>query len=475
MKKTLFGSVLCGAAVLSAAVVFSSCGRAQINASDYVTIKFDGYDNYGTASARFDYVQMMQDNKEAFKLDKGGEMAELNAEVQLEENIDGKLDKTTELKNGDTVTYSWNNRDIESLEKNFKVKFTFEDKTATVSGLDKAEDFDPFEDISLDFTGYDGSGIIQQASFNVDGVAIEVNVTKNGKFSNGDTVKAKVKGDIKNIKENMLKEGKNITQTEKEFTVEGLEPIKEVDLFEYISIGFSETAPNGKASVSQKAGAPVSRIDFTADKTEGLSNGDVVTVTINGDYSDEGIKPTSTTKEYTVEGLASYASKLSDIPDDTLVKMKDRNKDLFEAHVASDWGDANGAFKKMTFKGVIFQTPKPEASFGWNEYCDNWIGFVYLISTTSKEMPTYYWVVGYKNIMILEDGTVSYDASYAKKDSDSPQITLDGIKRNKYYNLYTYGYPDYDTMFNRQITASIDKYAYETTVKDPKAADKKKD
>lgn len=479
MKKSLLSSVLCGAAVLSAAVVFSSCGRAQINASDYVTIKFEGYDNYGTASARFDYVQMMRDNQEGFGLDKGSEMDELKVEAQIEDSINGKLDKTSGLKNGDTVTYSWKNSGIETLEKNYKVKFTFENKTATVEGLEEAEDFDPFEDISLDFTGYDGSGIIQQASFNVDGIYLEANVTKNGKFSNGDTVKVKVKGDVKNIKETMLQQGKNITQTEKEFTVEGLEPIKEVDLFDYISVGFSETSPNGKASVSQKAGAPVNHIDFTADKTEGLSNGDIVTVTINGDYSDEGIKPTSTTKEYKVEGLTSYASKLAEIPGDTLNKMKDRNKDIFEAHVAADWGDANKAFKKMTFKGVIFQTPKPEADFGWSGHVENEITFVYLISTTSGEMPSYYWTTSYTNIMILEDGTVSYDASVARKDSDCPQITLPGIKRNKYYSVFTYGYPDYDTLFNKQITSVIDKYSYESTVEDPnkpaEKSDKEKD
>ena len=483
MKKSLLSGIVCGAVVLSSAVMLSGCGRAKINASDYVTIKFSGYDNFGTASASIDRYQMMTDNPEAFGLDKGNELDELKAAAQLEESIDGKLDKTSELKNGDTVTFSWKNSNIETLEKNYKVKFTFDEKTATVEGLEAAKDYDPFENLDVKFKGFDGSGTLQNAYYNVDGgVAIELDTTKNGSLKNGDTVKAYIKGDSASIKKNLLTEGKNLTKTEGEFTVSGLEPIKEVDLFEYLTTNYEGTSPRASMTITQKEGAPVKRLNYEVSKSKGISNGDTIKITITDDYSKEGIKPTSTEKEYVVEGLPYYIDTISQLPEDVSKKMQNNNKDIFEAYVANDWKDPK-TFKKMTMIGNYFIKPKEGINFEWGDV-NNRVYFIYKISANDGGDPLdYYWVIAYSDIIILDDGTCSFDLNEPTLTTYSPQYSLD-LKRWKTVGYryvfdypigehYVYGYKDIDSMFNDIITTKIDKYTYESTVKD--GNDKKKD
>ena len=86
-------------------------------------------------------------------------------------------------------------------------------------------------------------------------------------------------------------------------------------------------------------------IYFEADKEDELSNGDVVTVTADPEENTEyfveeyGNIVTPLKKAYTVEGLKSYATSASQIPQETLDKMVQQGKDAFYSHIANDWTD----------------------------------------------------------------------------------------------------------------------------------------
>lgn len=462
MKSRMIGSILCGAA---AAVMLTACGRVDINAADYVTFDFEGYDSFGTASARVDFDKMMSDNPEAFGLEDDNELDKAAVEMRLEETLKGELDKKDSLKNGDTVTFKWDDINTEKLEKNYKVKFIFDDKSGKVEGLSAAEDYDPFGSVTLKYSGFDGKGSAYIDNYGDGLVSVKLDDSANGTLKNGDKVKVKVNGSADELKESLLRSGKNLTATEKEYTVDGLEAYKDVDLFDYLSVTYTGTSPNGKAEIKQTDGSPVSYINYNADKTSGLANGDVIKLTIEGDYESSGIKVAATEKEYTVEGLPYYISALEELPADVSEKMQKNDRDIFEARVASNWGEKE-KFKDMKLVGNYFIKPKEGVDVSWGTV-NNRVYFVYEISASNDKDGNfkYYWASSYYDIVILADGTCSFDLTQASYTSTVNNNYKPGDRY--YYN----GFGDLDSLFSKLITANIDKYEYENTVG---AADSKK-
>ena len=135
---------------------------ARINLNDYVEVEFSGYDGMGTAQVDFDYDALYADVKAKAKI-KSSEKAAKDWEELLDEGEAGatayficmhpkcELDKSTELTNGDTVTVSYD-FDNEEL-KEFKIEFTGEEKTFSVSGLEEVQEYDPFQNVTVQFTG----------------------------------------------------------------------------------------------------------------------------------------------------------------------------------------------------------------------------------------------------------------------------------------------------------------------------------
>ena len=455
MRKQIINAVLCGSALIASVLMLGGCGRTEIDAGKYVKIEYRGYDNYGTADAHIDFNKMIKDNAEAFGLEKHNEIDELAVNMDLEENLKGSLDKTDSLKNGDTVTFKWEKTDTEELEKDYKIKLSFTDKSETVSGLEAPEEYDPFAGVSLRYDGFDGKGNVYFDRRGDGEVSLKLDDSANGTLKNGDKVKVSVNGNADEIAENLLSRGKKLTATEKEFTVDGLTAYKDVDPFEYLTVNFTGTSPMAEIAVKQNDDSPIRYIEYDISKQNGIKNGDTVKITVTGNYEDQGIKLSATEKEYTCEGLPFYAAAIEDLNDDVINKMKANNEDIIDAFAASEWKDK--MLKKKNFRGCYFITPKEGVDSDWG-MVENRMYFVYKISTNSKEVGDFYWCTAYSNIMVLEDGTISYDKSEATINSICPYAYDDGMEY--------YGYKDLDTLFNKVITAQIDKYQYQSTVEE---------
>lgn len=83
----------------------------------------------------------------------------------------------------------------------------------------------------------------------------------------------------------------------------------------------------------------------------------------------------------------------------------------------------------------------------------------------------FYTICELKNIILLDDGTCSFDLSSMKITSD--MVALDDRFCNYFgYKLgggsaYSwYGYSDLDSMFNAVVAKQLESYGYENTVKD---------
>lgn len=260
-----------------------------------------------------------------------------------------------------------------------------------------------------------------------------------------------------------------LTVSDVTLTVKGLEEAKKFDPFEYVQVTFDGIAPDGRMNYNVENSIPVSGLTFKADKTNGLSNGYVITITAETYYNDNinevcleyGMLPSATEKQYTVEGLSSYALSLDDIPEDALKKLDEHAQDTLEAHVAAKWSDSE-TFNGMELLGNYFLTPKDTIS----AYNKNYIYFIYRVdakNVDTEEPFSYYYYSYYTDIMILDDGTCSFDLGTLVKPEGSMffgSVSGEAFAKGDYY--YT-GYEDLDSLFNKQITSKIDSYKYQAS------------
>ena len=358
------------------------------------------------------------------------------------------------------------------------------------------ESFNVTESIEVNFSGYNGYGVcsidneyawvqnvidwygdsvteMQQIGMEVqleDTVTYEID--KKDGLSNGDTVtiSAKIGSAAEEYAFDLV--GTDIT-----VTVAGLEEVEEFDPFDGVKVTYDGFAPNGTAKIS----GGDSSISYSLDKNEGLSNGDTLTVSASANCdADEyarnyGKVLSETEKTFTVEGLASYAMSVEDIPQATLDKMQAQALDSINAYGASWESDSHDDTKEMgepELLGYYFLSGKE--GFSVSPY--NEIYLVYKITNTMNALKrggdgqtkeqgqeTYYAYYRYSDIILLADNTCSVD--FSKGEMNEYQTKSDYGYEFFGATFYWFkGYPDLDSMFNECVTQKISNYNYESTV-----------
>lgn len=213
-------------------------------------------------------------------------------------------------------------------------------------------DYDSFSELGEAFK--DGLQIEEA----IDSIELKLEKDYNN-LSNGDEVKVLISYDEKAVKEAGIRfKGSSVSKK-----AEGLQSIQECDPFADLVVTFAGTAPNGYIQMDYLGTLEnVSTYSFNADKYDGLRNGDVVTVTFGSEGDDPsvyGFAPTTTTKEYTVEGLDEYVSHYSDIPEDVITSWKAEAEDTIVAYAASSY-DRRVKMKNLEYTGYILNTLKPD-------------------------------------------------------------------------------------------------------------------
>ncbi|MGN1197930.1 MAG: hypothetical protein ACI4TA_10035 [Acetatifactor sp.] len=208
----------------------TGCGKTTVKLDKYVTITAEGYDSMGTASYDFDYDAFKKDYSGKIKTSKNSNelsgwgllSGETSDELLLDFCVSQKLDKTSGLSNGDVVTLKWNCEDA-MAEEYFNVKLDYSDVTYTVKGLEEVGKFNPFDYVTVTFSGISPNGSVtitpnydkaemQYVSFSAD---------KNSGLKVGDsvTVTASISGSTDSFVE---KFGAVLGKTEEAYTVENL-------------------------------------------------------------------------------------------------------------------------------------------------------------------------------------------------------------------------------------------------------------
>ena len=283
--------------------------------------------------------------------------------------------------------------------------------------------------------------------------SITFDVKPDSDLSNGDvvTVTASWNEDYEK------KAGVKILSKEQEFTVEGLEEVKEVDPFEDIEVTFSGTPPYVYPDWTNNSDDDYLRyLWFNFEDYDSLDVGDTVTLTV--DESEEnalanGYKFTQTSKEYIVSGVDSYVTSAADISADNLDSMKNEATDALDAYFANNNSYiGNSGF---SYEGSYYLVAKNSDTWGDT----NVLYLVFSTTVTSAENafePTVvYFPVKYTNIMALSDGSQSFN-TYGDIEGYTDLEYDDG-----WYNVE--GYTDGAQMFNDLVVTQKVDYTYEVT------------
>ena len=206
-------------------MTLSSCGgTSTVDLNDYLQIIASGYDGYGTASYKIDYDKLYSDNVSSFGINKKSTEADIDTAKRLIRScIEGTLDKSEKLSNGETVTFTWMETDLATLEAKYDVKLKHSAHTQQISDLMALEAFDPFDGLEVIFEGFSEQGTVQIDKHDVADNTLNYAPSKGRNLSNGETITIEASG-LRNadIWDYEGAKGKKPTSTTKDYTVSGL-------------------------------------------------------------------------------------------------------------------------------------------------------------------------------------------------------------------------------------------------------------
>lgn len=216
--------------LMISAYMMAGCGKTKIDLNQYVLFEATGYDGLGTAKATIDYdsltadygaklkintKKMSSEQKEILSAFYGGE----NQGVKLLADfyVSGSLDKTSDLKNGDSVTFRWKCED-ESAAQFLNCELKHENITYPIAGLAALEEYDPFAhaDIQFDQNGHMTANVDNDPEM----TEIRLSLEDNAIIKNGATVI--VNAEVANEKAFAERYGKTVTPVSKEFQLSGI-------------------------------------------------------------------------------------------------------------------------------------------------------------------------------------------------------------------------------------------------------------
>lgn len=216
--------------------LLTGCGKSTVNLNDYVEVEDSGYNGYGSVYARLDFDKILEDFKDRLtdkNLDSsifGDKTPMLAAMFIISEQKPFRLayESGNEFSNGDEVEFTWNTNSnaIEALKQVLNVEFKYKKFTHKVKGLKDPVEVDPFENIryhgAYGMSGCSSLGYLESVIKNPEGdgeftLNLKYDESKNGTFSNGDTLTLSV---AEEDKEKYVRQGIILTRTSADVTLD---------------------------------------------------------------------------------------------------------------------------------------------------------------------------------------------------------------------------------------------------------------
>ena len=229
-------------------------------------------------------------------------------------------------------------------------------------------------------------------------------------LSNGDTVTVTFSTD-ENIAEK-VKCGSKV------YTVSGLKEVTTVDLFADIGVVYTGVSGNATAMIKiLNESSFVKECDYSIDRTENLTTGDTITVTISSVsiaslLENHNVAPKEISKVYMVDGLSEYVTSADQLPTETLEEFTTRFLAKVEAGNKPDFLFSYGP---VTHYGTYFMTLKESETVGYRNILKIVVSYEeYLYGEYHR---TIYTPLEFYNIVINHDGSV--DLTYEQGNSST--------------------------------------------------------
>lgn len=202
---------------------------------------------------------------------------------------------------------------------------------------------------------------------------------------------------------------------EEKATVKGLENAKTFDAFENMTVAYDGVSPNG--SVRLDTSCCIGDLNYSVDKGNGLSNGDVVTVKVSmpadvvGYYQTYGKIPETDSCEFTVNGLDEVITRADQIPQDVRGEMNEIRRANLEENLS--YGD-----------GIVLEDFDLEALYVVTPESNSSDSKVYLVNKVTVSDPlvnsqSYYTYSLFQKPVLKADGSVELDYNFVQ----SPRYT----------------------------------------------------
>lgn len=211
--------IVCTLIIAIAVIAIILAQPVTIHLDQLVVVDFTGYDTVGSATVHIDYENYDQQLGEALKIDQEDLYSSLKYSI-CTDAFQLSLDKESNLSNGDEVTVKIE-YDNESVE-DFKIRFSGDDVTFVVEGLEELQAIDPYEGLEVSFDGISPDGYIDYYYNGISSYVSEDNfiVDKSTDLKNGDIVTISVEPYNERL---AAQNGYQLIETSKTFMVEGLD------------------------------------------------------------------------------------------------------------------------------------------------------------------------------------------------------------------------------------------------------------
>ena len=450
-KKLLIGGGVLAVVILAVVLVLVLMPQKPqtISLDKYVTVEFSGYSTLGEATLQVDWKELKDDLTEDMEAEEKREIKRLLDKDRLVL----KLDKYTDLANGDTVTVKMT-VDEEAFEE-LGFCFRLEKTEFTVEGLEEVNFINPFDYLKITYTGCAPNAKVVLENTTEDSILqnyLSFRCENGYSLDEGDTftVRCRFDGPAEQM-------GYFITQTEKEFVATNVPQPQEFDPFEYLDVTFSGIDGAGKLTYQERETEHemMKYIRFSFSRNSYLYMGDKVTCTVSCSVDSEeyGYKITATEKIFEVSGLSTYAKSFDDFSEDekaqlieyALSTLEEKYKDGGPGaylYASTSWGDmyALNTFASYENIQLAYTYSAQDREWSWDDpYWD--IGIIITFELD-----------GHRNAEL--NGTVYAQASYRRLVLDADGHLADGWQ-NK-LKLGVYAYSTYEVLEVRYLNAMED-------------------
>ena len=347
------------------------------------------------------------------------------------------------------------------------------------------------------FTGTDGSGLAEldfdEQKFDSD---LDSALERGGKVSDDDLkddVKMKeIREKLKNCytakldRQNGLKNGDKVivsydinnatpgdynirfTGEDSEHTVNGLLSVPSFDPFQGVDITFS--GRNGEGMIAIANG--VEDLIYQADKLTGLSNGDVVNVSVVSAFENDADfaiyaeqhqqMPDPVTTQMTVSGLTDGLTDVSQLPAEDIAALDSFCKDKKYKEVQKTWVASEESLDSMTLIGQYLLVPKS----GDTDHDILYMVYRMHYRWHDGRNFDYYYYYRFDDVYLSDNGALIYDTDKCSfPDGEVKNGRIIGEAVPTYSDNYVSGHPSVDSIYQTCIVPQMGGYTVSSNIR----------